>query len=299
MTEELDVRSLHWGAVAIAGVLLSACTTGSGTLEALRERGAGGGSARPYDSLDDLLGNVRYQWSVGQPRPLTIAVVVGRFESAGPGAAFTVAGADAPGGRSEDFDAPAATWKTVEATFVVDQVISGAVDRADRVEVGLAFGPDIDPAAVEDDLRRLGRTVLFLDKSPVFGYKPQLYGTVADGTLLATVADDGTLALPALDTDQAASLLRAHTNTDHADHSGIRNPSQRHHRSVRSRSDQRDHRRRVMAPTGARHAAVGRRSNWPRHADDCVFSGASSPGLVSRSWLRPHDTRGLHRRGHQ
>jgi hypothetical protein len=206
--EELDVRSAGWGALAIA-VLLGACTTGSGTLDALRERGAGGGSTRPYDSLDDLLGNVEYQWSAGQPQPLTVAVVVGRFESAGPGAAFTVAGADAPGGRTEDFDAPGATWKTVEATFVVDQVISGALDGADHLEVGLAFGPDIDPAAVEDDLRRLGRTVLFLDESPVFAYKPQLYGTVADGTLLATVADDGTLALPALDTDQATSLLRA------------------------------------------------------------------------------------------
>ena len=86
---------------------------------------------------------------------------------------------------------------------------SGALNSADHLDVGLAFGPDIDPAAVEDDLRRLGRTVLFLDESPVFAYKPQLYGTVADGTLLATVADDDTLALPALDTDQATSLLRA------------------------------------------------------------------------------------------
>lgn len=203
------MRSVGWGALAIVAVLLGACTTGSGTLDALRERGAGGGSTRPYDSLDDLLGNVEYQWSAGQPQPLTVAVVIGRFESAGPGVAFTVAGADAPGGRSEDFDAPGATWKTVEASFVVDQVISGALDRADRVQVGLAFGPDIDPATVEDDLRRLGRTVLFLDRSPVFAYNPQLYGTVADGTLLATVADDGTLALPALDADQAASLLRA------------------------------------------------------------------------------------------
>lgn len=73
-------------------------------------------------------------------------------------------------------------------------MISGALDGADHLEVGLAFGPHIDPAAVEDDLRRLGRTVLFLDESPVFAYKPQLYGT---------------LALPALDTDQATSLLRA------------------------------------------------------------------------------------------
>jgi hypothetical protein len=209
IVEELDVRSLRWGAVVIAGALLGACTTGPGTLDALRERGAGGGSTRPYDSLDDLLGNVEYQWSIGKPQPLTVAVVVGRFESAGPGAAFTAAGADAPGGETEDFGAASATWETVEATFVVEQVISGAVDRADRVQVGLAFGPDVDPAAVEADLRRLGRTVLFLDKSPVFSYKPQLYGTVADGTLLATVAHDGTLALPALDADEAASLLRA------------------------------------------------------------------------------------------
>ena len=203
------MRYARWGAIALACVLLSSCTAGPGTLDALRERGSGGGSTRPYDSLDDLLSNVEYQWSVGRPEPLTVAVVVGRFESAGPGGAFGVAGGDAPDGQPADFDAADATWKTVEATFVVDEVISGAVNSAERVQVGLAFGPDIDPSGVADDLRRLGRSVLFLNRSPVFSYNPQLYGTVADGALLATVADDGTLALPALDPEEAASLLRA------------------------------------------------------------------------------------------
>lgn len=190
--------------------LLAACSTGGpGTVEALRDRHETAGGTRVYDSLDDLLGNTRYRFGAAGPRPLTVAVVAGRFESAAPGRAFTVPGGDAPGGQAADFNDGDAVWKTVEGVFVVDHVVTGDASDRDRLTVGFAFNPDIDADRVERDLRSLGRTLLFLNKSPVFAYDPSVHGTADDGALLATVAPDGTLALPVLETSEARQLLRS------------------------------------------------------------------------------------------
>ena len=55
---EVGMRASRTAVLLAVGILLSACSLGSpGTLEALRDRTAGAGSCRPYDSLDDLLGN--------------------------------------------------------------------------------------------------------------------------------------------------------------------------------------------------------------------------------------------------
>lgn len=188
--------------------LLAACSVGGpGTVEVLRDRHEAAGAARVYDSLDDLLGNTRYRFGAADPRPLTVAVVAGRFESAAPGRAFTVPSGDAPGGQAADFDDDDAVWKTVEGVFVVDHVVSGDASEGDRLTVGFAFGPDIDVDSVDRDLRALGRTLLFLNRSPVFAYDPSVHGTADDGALVATVAADGTLALPALEASEARQLL--------------------------------------------------------------------------------------------
>lgn len=139
---------------------------------------------------------------------MTVAVVSGHFKSVAPGRAFVVDGADAPGGQAADFDADDAVWKTVEAQFVVDHVVSGQAAIGDQITVGLAFGPDIDPGRADRDLRDLGRALLFLNESPVFAYDSSLYGTAADGSLLAHVAEDGTLSLPARSPDEAKALLQ-------------------------------------------------------------------------------------------
>jgi hypothetical protein len=54
-------------------------------------------------------------------------------------------------------------------------------------------GPEIDPGRADRDFRDIGRSLLFLNKSPVFAYISSVYGTADDGSLLANVADDGTL----------------------------------------------------------------------------------------------------------
>ena len=139
---------------------------------------------------------------------LTVAVVTGHFTSVDPGRAFVVAGADAPGGEAVDFDADDAVWKTVEAQFVVDHVVSGQAAVGDQITIGLAFGPEIEPDHADRDLRDLGRSLVFLNKSPVFAYDSSVYGTADDGSLLAHVADDGRLSLPARSPDEAKALLQ-------------------------------------------------------------------------------------------
>ena len=203
------MRATRLAVLLAVGVSLSACSLGSpGTLEALRDRTEGAGGCQLYDSLDDLLGNTRFGIGEAEPKALTVAVVTGHFKSAAPGSAFVVAGADAPGGQAVDFDAEDAVWKTVEAKFVVDHVISGQAAVGDQITVGLAFGPEIDPARADRDLRALGRSLLFLNTSPVFAYDASIYGTADDGSLLAAVADDGTLSLPARSPDEARALLQ-------------------------------------------------------------------------------------------
>ena len=197
------------GAITVLALLAACSTGGSGALEALRDRHAAAGRTRVYDSLDDLLGNTRYRFGTADRRPLTLAVVAGRFESAAPGRAFTVPGDDAPGGQATDFDDDNALWKTVEGVFVVDHVVTGDASEGERLTVGFAFGPQIDADRVQRDLQGLGRTLLFLNKSPVFAYDRSVHGTADDGALVATVAADGTLALPALEAGEARQLLRS------------------------------------------------------------------------------------------
>lgn len=191
------------------GAALSACSLGSpGTLDSLRERTEGAGTCRPYDSLDDLLGNARYRTGEAEAKPMTVAVVTGRFTSVAPGQAFVVDGVDARGGQAVDFDAEDAVWKTVEAQFLVDHVVSGQATVGDQITVGIAFGPAIDPDRAERDLRDLGRSLLFLNKSPVFAYDSSVYGTADDGSLIANVAGDGTLSLPVRGPDKAKAMLQ-------------------------------------------------------------------------------------------
>ncbi len=193
--------------VAVVAMLSTSCSLSAGTLEFLRDRHEGTSGTRSFDSLDGLLANTRYSVGDAPASSLTAAVVVGRFESVAPGRAFTVPGGDAPGGQEADFDDPDAAWKTVEASFAVDQVVSGEAIKGSPLTVGISFGPDVDAKAVERDLRGLGHVALFLEKSPVFAYDPRVYGIVGDGALIASIDDEGALSLPVFEDSEAAQLL--------------------------------------------------------------------------------------------
>jgi len=160
-----------------------------------------------FRDLSELTSNHKYQVGDQAPSPATEAVVVGRVTDVRPGRAFTVPGGDAPGGTLTDFDDRDAQWRTFHLTVDITETISGAV-KADPPTVGLAFGPSTQLETVRKDLTAMGEMVFFLNRTPVFGYDDTVYGTVADGALLAPVDSSGRLSLPALSADESRDLLR-------------------------------------------------------------------------------------------
>lgn len=203
----------RWTGIAsiggFVGFVVSGCGVGGngpGLVEAIQTRHASAASVRPFDSLDDLLSNREYQLADGSPAPLTEAVVTGEFVEVRHGRGFLVDGRDAPGGTVTQFDDPHAVWRTVHGRFRVGSVVSGRLD-APTIEVGFAFGADVETGQLEQDLKKLGQVLLFLNRSAVFSYAPEVYGTLMDGALLATVGPDGRITLPVLDQEERRELL--------------------------------------------------------------------------------------------
>jgi len=198
-------------AVFLAVALTSSCSTGSdgaqGLVPAAQSRQDAAGRANPYEDLSELLGNTQYTFGDRPPHPATVAVVTGRFIGLAPGRAFTVEGDEAPDGTEIGFDSPDALWRTMHARFAVDQIISGSVS-GHEITVGLAFPAQSDLDPIRKDLLDLGPVVLFLDRSPVFGYDATLYSVVLDGGLIAPIDAMGGLTLPAVAPSEEEKLLR-------------------------------------------------------------------------------------------
>lgn len=179
-------------------------------LSARHDAASGGG---PFDQVTDLLGNRLYRVGDGAAKPLTTAVVVGRFVNVEKGRGFTVQGNDAPSGQLTTFDDADALWRTIHATFEVESVVSGDAEPG-PVRVGFALGADTPPDKVFDDLLHLGRAVLFLSQSAVFDYDRSIHATSMDGALVAPVAADGKLSLPVLGPQEGAAMLRDASTLD-------------------------------------------------------------------------------------
>lgn len=188
--------------------LLTGCASADpevGVIDALKARHDGTASITPYRDLTELLDNTKYQAGSKAPVVLTEAVVRGRVSDVTEGKAFTVEGADAPGGTLTDFNDPKTQWRTFHATLDVAEVISGTANS--QITVGLAFGPDINVETVRKDLTTMKEVVMFLERSPVFGYDDTIYGVLGNGALIAQLDDQGTLTLPVLDANESAPLL--------------------------------------------------------------------------------------------
>lgn len=213
------------GTVMFVGIVLattqlvdSTPTPPTGTMSrgdviaAISTRQEGGGGIRPFNSLTGLLENTEYKVGDASPRPLTEAVIVGRVVDVEPGRGFRVDGDDAPDGIETDFDDPDALWRTVHASVRVESVISGAADQL--ILVGFAFDPRLPLDDIKKQMIGFGRVLMFLNKSPVFDYDPDVYATVLDGALLGLIDHEGHIALPALEETEEADLLRAASTID-------------------------------------------------------------------------------------
>lgn len=163
---------------------------------ALEERASNASYLRYYQSVTDLLDNVRYQVGPLEARALTDAVVVADVKDVQPGRSFKVAGADAPGGTETDFDDPDTEWFTVHVTADVQEIVSGRVE-SETVRVGFAFSAGTTFESIAQDFLDMPNLLLFLTRSDVFAYDDQLYAAI-DGFLYAVVGEDGKLTFPSL-----------------------------------------------------------------------------------------------------
>lgn len=206
-------------------------------IQAMSQRAAGASRVIYYDTLAELLPNTKYQVGSGPARSLTEAAVVGRIADVRRGLGFYMPDGDAPRGTETDFDDPRVMWRTVHATVAIESVVAGEIRQSDPVTVGFAFGHTPDFSDIERGLKDLGRVVLLLNKSPVFDYNLDVYGTATDGELVGLVDDDGRITLPFAG-DAEGTLLRDSGTVDalrHAagrpestiylDESGTRRPS--------------------------------------------------------------------------
>ena len=207
------------GVACVVGVAVAALPwLGSGSardsvIEAMSARGETAMESVWYhESLIDLLPNTKFQVGDAPARALSESVVVGRFVVVERGRAFFTAGDEDPRTSAEEFDDPRVQWRTVHANLEVEQTIAGK--QRDRVTVGFSFvGRSPDFEEIDEGLRDFGRVVLFLSKSSVFRYDPDVLGTVQDGSLVGLIDEDGDISLP-LAGDAAGRLLNGASSVD-------------------------------------------------------------------------------------
>lgn len=209
--------------LGFVAVSMAACGSESGTQDTngadvtvvshLRDRYHASAGARPFNSLDDLLDNVRYSMPGRQTRPLTDAVVTGSVTDVARGMGFYVEGNDGPSGIETDFEDPRVEWRTVHLTVAVDRVLSGTAGS--EITVGFAFGNAISFDQIQKDFMSYERVLLFLQQGqPVFDYDASVYGTLMDGALLGLVDSEGSISLPVLEGDGATELMRNSRSID-------------------------------------------------------------------------------------
>jgi hypothetical protein len=151
--------------------------------------------------LIDYLPNVSTE---GAPEvPVLDTVVVGEVVDAEEGTAFKLPEGEPPEGAPNDgqtevpFDSDEADWQTIHATVKVSQDLGEDPQESDFVTVGFAIDPSIDAALFMEGLRSLGPAVFFASSdNAVFDYDETVNGVDGQGTMVATVGQDGTLALP-------------------------------------------------------------------------------------------------------
>ncbi|SOC49224.1 hypothetical protein SAMN05660748_1943 [Blastococcus aggregatus] len=205
-------RSADGGAAATAVVDPEAAA--EAYREVIANRGGGGSRAIAPASLVEFLPTITYLIRNGSTTSLSDAVVVGHVTSVGPGRAFYVPEDDDTASIEVPFDDPRAMWRTVHAEVAVTEVLAGEVP-GNTVTFGLSLSPQTPVEVPVNGLPALGDLVLFLNAdSGVFDYEPGIWSIVFDGEVLAEIADDGRLSLPAAEPYFAERWLAATPTLD-------------------------------------------------------------------------------------
>jgi len=160
----------------------------------------------PYQNVAGLLPNVTYR---DQDQSVTEvyaeALVLGSVESVEEGAAFVATKAE-PDGEEIPFDSPEAAWRTLEAIFVIDELLAGQVN-GDSIVLQLSADGDEDPAEVAELLMSMAQLALSVKHVPPTNYFPESYWVVHSNTLFIAISPSGELSLPALPDAEAENML--------------------------------------------------------------------------------------------
>lgn len=151
-----------------------------------------------YSSYWHLLPNVSIRRADGTVAPVANRLVVGTIAGVSEGRAFK-AGGQGESQTQVGFDDPAAQWRTVHMTVIVDENLGVEQATGERpiVDVGLAISGGSDPYRIMSGLKGAGRVALpLIEHSPVFADDPEIFAIVEDGMLLARIDASGTLSLP-------------------------------------------------------------------------------------------------------
>lgn len=175
--------------------------------DTMAQRIAAPSRANGYRPLQDYLTNRRWGSSEVDSVPVSELVAIGRIVAVDRGRGGL------PDGTYSDFDHPDAIWRTIHFRLEVNEVIGNSkLGEPRSVDVGLAIGPDLAFATVVQGLTDMDEILLFLERSPVFGYDDNRFGILLDGGLLAAVSQAGSISLPFL-TPADASLVLASAST--------------------------------------------------------------------------------------
>jgi hypothetical protein len=205
-------------AVACVALLTNAC--GSATEEAAGSLDVpffemiahrGGAGCWEFERLRDLLPNTQRQRSdVANSRAErwfpNVRVVEATITDVAPGRAFVERTDDR--GQMEVAFHDEASWRTVHASLDVKDSF-GDGDVPGTVTAGLVVPGNADFEKVRGDMLALGTVVAVLDRgSPIFEYDRSVWAIDGNGALLATIADDGALALPAVEGLPGTEMVR-------------------------------------------------------------------------------------------
>lgn len=172
-----------------------------------QSRLAGLSSEAPwYSTLDELFPQVKYQApDRSDASPITEVVVIGRVAEVTRGVGRASDNGD---GKRVVFDDPSASSKTVHLNIAVEREWSTSPREAKDLNVGFAIGGDADFEKTRAGLKALGKVVLFLHQgAPVYAYDASLLAIHWNGGMIATVGENGALALPFLEAPIASQLL--------------------------------------------------------------------------------------------
>ncbi len=187
-------------AILAVAVFSAACSGSEGSGEALadiRSRSETSSYERIYDSIPDLVELIVERHDSDKELG---TVITGTISSVEKGAGFRWELTE--DGNEEKrielpYGDPEAMINTVHATIKVEELLAPHSDRRDTEFIfGLAFSPRVPFEAAVGDLKGLGDVVVFLDSSPVFDYRPGLYGVVENGQLIGVAQKDGSVDFP-------------------------------------------------------------------------------------------------------